>query len=67
MKKKTWLASFYFMSFPWVFCLLEFFMAHEALNYAFFMRFSCHIHGPFSYENSPLKSPEKPIKNVNLP
>ena len=41
-------------------------MGHEALNHAFFMRFSCHIHGIFSNENSPLKSPEKPMKNVNL-
>ena len=51
------------------FCLLEFFHGQWTVEYkrdfnAFFMRFSCHIHGIFSWkthENSPLKSPKKPI------
>ena len=61
--------SWYFHGFLFV---RVFFISHESLNIkgdfnAFFMRFSCHIHGIFSWkthENFPLNSPEKPMKNM---
>ena len=71
-EKKTWSASFYFMTFSWFFLFVRVFHGPWSVEYwgdfnAFFMRFSRHIHGIFSWkthENSPLNSPEKPMKNM---
>ena len=70
--KKTWSASFYFMAFSWVFFFVRVFS--WVMKRWILRGFSCFFHEvlmPYSWyfswkthESSPLKSPEKPMKNM---